>query len=117
MGLRIGKIYIGYRSNDPHSWKNFLLPRYYDNPRRKDLSRHPYFKYYMRWLNFFICKPRKCECCGKYMDGRGGTHIWDKDGNKILFTICARCVESKEYTDEDGWKYTGYIAWLRETWQ
>lgn len=92
MGISIGKTYIGYRSHDSHLWKKYLLPKYYNSPK----SKHCYFKFYIRWLNFFFCKPRKCECCGKYMDGSGGTHIWNIEGNKncLLFVRIVEIVKN-----------------------
>lgn len=113
MGVSIGKFYIGYRNNDPKLWKKYIFPKYYISPQYK----HEYFKFYVRWLNFFFTMPRKCDCCGKYMDGSGGTTIWDMGGNTKLLTICSKCKDGKKFVDKDGREYTGYQAWLKEMWQ
>ena len=75
--MTIGKLSIGYRSADAYAWKKYLIPKYYISPKFK----HHYFRFYIRWLNFYFCKPRKCDCCGRYLDGKGGTNFWDYDGN------------------------------------
>lgn len=113
MGISIGKFYIGYRSNDSQFWKKYIFPKYYVSPQYK----HCYFRFYIRWLNFFFTMPRKCECCGKYMDSTGGTHIWDMEGNTKLLTICKNCRDNKKFIDKNGIEYTGYSAWLQEMWQ
>ena len=51
------------------------------------------------------------------MDSRGGTHIWDIDGNTKLITICRKCRDNKKFIDKNGKEYTGYSAWLQEMWQ
>lgn len=110
--MKIGKLSIGYREHDKYLWKKYLLPKAYISSKHK----HDYFKFYYRWLNLFWCMPRKCECCGNYMTSKGGTHIWDFDGNKKVITVCENCLDNKVYVDKDGCAYYGYIAWNRETW-
>ena len=111
MGVTIGKLYIGHRNNDAHLWKKYLMPKAYNSDR---YFKHHYYKFYYRWLNFFWCMPRKCECCGKYMTEAGGTNIYDRNGNNLLITICK---DSKECVDEYGIKHKGYTAWLHELWK
>jgi hypothetical protein len=50
------------------------------------------------------------------MTSKGGTHIWDFDGNKKVITVCENCLDNKVYVDKDGYTYYGYIAWNREVW-
>ena len=111
--MKIGKLHIGYRTHDSHRWKKYLLPKAYNSDR---YYKHDYFKFYYRWLNFYWCMPRKCECCGKYMPSIGGIHIWNYEGTQIITTICRNCVDTKKYTDKDGRVHEGYNAWIRETW-
>ena len=106
--MNIGKLHIGYRSHDKHLWKKYLLPKAYLSDK---YFKHNFFKFYYRWLNFFWCMPRRCECCGNYMTGAGGNHIKNFDGDKIVITICANCMDSKEYNGRKG-----YSAWLHEVW-
>lgn len=114
MGVTIGKLHIGHRNNDAHLWKKYLIPKAYNSDR---YFKHHYYKFYYRWLNFFWCMPRKCECCGKYMTEAGGTNIYDRNGNNLLITICKPCKDSKECVDEYGIKHKGYTAWLHELWK
>ena len=111
--MTIGKLSIGYRSADAYAWRKYLIPKHYISPK----SKHDYFKFYIRWLNFYFCKPRKCDCCGKYLDSKGGTNFWDYDGNKVVVTVCYTCRENKIYTDKRGCTHTGYNAWLYEVWE
>ena len=113
MNIQIGALHIGYRSHDKRRWKKYLIPKAYCKDKR---YKHSYFKFYYRWLNFFWCMPRKCECCGQYMTSPGGTHIYDINGNNILKTICKNCKDTKEYVDNHGTIYKGYAAWLQELW-
>ncbi len=111
--MKIGKFYIGIKA-DTHNWKKYLLPHAYCSDKN---YKHEYFKFYYRWFNVFWCFPRKCECCNQYMDSRGGTNIWNAQGDKILLTVCRNCKENKTYIDkETGRSYTGYLAWLKELW-
>ena len=108
----IGKLHIGYRTHDSHRWKEYLLPKAYNSDR---YYKHDYFKFYYRWLNFYWCMPRKCECCGKYMTSSGGVHVWNREGTEIIITICKLCEKYKTYIDDEGNIYHGYLAWLHET--
>ena len=111
--MTIGKLSIGNRSADAYAWKKYLIPKYYISPKFK----HHYFKFYIRWLNFYFCKPRKCDCCGRYLDGKGGTSFWDYEGKELRVTVCYTCRENKIYTDKRGRIHTGYDAWLYEVWE
>lgn len=94
--MKIGNIYFGLRK-DKENWKNYIVPKLFCGQRCK--IPHHYFKYYYRWFNFYWCKPRKCEFCKKYMTRKGGHHLWNNDGTKIIMTICDPCYEK----DKLGW--------------
>ena len=113
--INIGKLHIGYRDHDSRLWKKYLLPKAYNTDR---IYKHNFYKFYYRWLNFYWCMPRKCECCGNYMTAAGGTHIWDREGENIHITICKNCCDNKEYVDisDPSYVYKGYVAWLHEYW-
>lgn len=100
-GFNIGGICFGIRWWDKHLWKRYIIPHNYYGKGYK----HNYFEYYYRWLVFYWCKPRKCELCGNYVTSTGGVHIWDKEGDKILITLCKPCYESSKF----GWLQIPHI--------
>jgi len=101
--MKIGHIDIGIHGNKK-AWKHYLTPKYCCGGKWK----HTYFQYYIRWFNIYWCKPRKCENCGNYMVG-DGHHIWDKEGDKILITVCRDCYKEKGYNGWIDW------AWDQQT--
>ena len=109
--MKIGKLHIGYRKHDSHRWKEYLLPKAYNSDR---YYRHHYYKFYYRWLNFFWCMPRKCDCCKKYLSECGGTRLYSYQLPEFDMIVCKTCLNTREYTDAKGVTYRGSQAWLHE---
>ena len=103
MGISIGKFHVGYRSNDPQLWKKYRFPKYYISPPYK----HEYFKFYIRWLNFFFTMPRKCECCGEFKKGNEWGAYKSNYDNRVCYSClikmkeCSICSELKKQKEFD----------------
>jgi hypothetical protein len=83
--MKIGRLSFGIRTKTLN--KRYLIPR------DTVWNTHPYFKFFVWWLWFYIAKPKKCPICGEYLTGKGEFVQYDLDSGERNKTMCYPCAE------------------------
>jgi len=81
--MNIGKLSIGVRDTifNYNNWKQYITPK------ETQGKSHPYFKFGIWWLWFYMYYPKKCPICKEWMPTNGGIQQYNSDG-EFIRVVC-----------------------------